>query len=387
MGIIVRSGAVAAVAAVTGATFMATPVERPAPSSGGVNSWSTSVDLTVSTRSLHPLGVVLAPNNAAGRTAASTTGGTILAEPGDHTPDALSAAVAGVIADEAGITTDDEGDRADNAPTAAVAEDPAVVADQIDDEFIAFRRAVRTDFHEFANQFGYLGKQVYIAFNFGESILASAIFNSTDVMRGEGLFENLGEFAYDVALSAVYVVVDQLYLAIPGLPPIVALPNWPPLDRPLDWRRPLPPQPGRDLVVPFDPVPEADQMPETSQAIAADEPADPADDSVPDEDAGSEDSATDLGQSKADEDSEVGQESESQKDESQKDEIQRDEDAADGDDSGPRGNRGDRLSGSEKRAKGEARQAGSSSDETGSAPSKDSDSDTKKPTRKSAADD
>lgn len=89
-------------------------------------------------------------------------------------------------------------------------------------------------------------------------------------------------------------------------------------------------------------------MPEASQAIAADEPADPDDDSVPDEDAGSEDSATDLGQSKVDEDSEVGQESESQKDESQKDEsqkdeIQKDEDAAEGDDSGPRENRSRHL--------------------------------------------
>jgi hypothetical protein len=65
----------------------------------------------------------------------------------------------------------------------------------------------------------------------------------------------------------VYVVVDELYLAIPGLPPIVVLPDRPPVDRPLDWRRPLPPQPGRDLVVPFDP------QPEDMQSVASDESA------------------------------------------------------------------------------------------------------------------
>ncbi|MGB3353770.1 MAG: hypothetical protein WBB00_13475 [Mycobacterium sp.] len=379
MGIVVQSGAVAAVAAVTGATIMATPVERAAPSSGGANGWSTSVDLTASTRALHPLGVVLAPSNAAGQTAPSTTGDTILAEPGDHTGDALRAAVARVIADEAGITTEDVGSRADNAPMAAAAEDPAVVADQIDDDFIAFRIAVRTDFHEFANQLGYLGKQMYIAFNFGESILASAIFNGTDVMRGEGLFENLGEFAYDVVLSVGYIAVDQLYLAIPGLPPIDYLPGRPPLDRPLDWMRPLPPQPGRDLVLPVM------QEPATVQAIA-DAPADPDDDSAPEEDTGSEDSATDE-DGNTDEGSDAGEESESQKGESQKGESQKGEDATEGDDSERRENRGDRLSGAEKRAKGETRQADTSSDETRSAPSKDSDSDTKKSTRKSASDD
>ena len=103
--------------------------------------------------------------------------------------------------------------------------------------------------------------------NFGESIVASAVFNGTDMMRGEGVLTNLGEIAYDIVLAGVYVVVDQLYLAIPGLPPIVVLPDRPPVDRPLDWRRPLPPQPGRDLVVPFDP------QPEDMQSVASDESA------------------------------------------------------------------------------------------------------------------
>jgi hypothetical protein len=87
------------------------------------------------------------------------------------------------------------------------------------------------------------------------------------MMRGQGVLTNLGEIAYDIVLAGVYVVVDELYLAIPGLPPIVVLPDRPPVDRPLDWRRPLPPQPGRDLVVPFDP------QPEDMQSVASDESA------------------------------------------------------------------------------------------------------------------
>ena len=390
MGIVVRSGAVAAVAAVTGATLMAIPVERSKPLAGGTNSWSTSVNLTASSATLHPLGLVLTPKPGPRISAESNAvvgAETSAGKTDDLVGAELRAAVAGAIADETGIPTEEVGGRGASAPMAAAAEDPAVVADQIDDEFIAFRRDVRTEFHEFANQFGYLGKQMYIAFNFGESILASAIFNGTDIMRGEGLFENLGEFAFDVALSAVYVVVDQLYLAIPGLPPIVALPERPPLDRPLDWRRPLPPQPGRDLVVPFDPVPE------TSQALAAREPDNTGDESVPDEDAGAEDSSTNVTaehdqsdalpadeESKTDEGSDAGEESEIQK----HSEVQQENEAAEGDGSEPREKRGFRLGGAEKRAKGDIRQADTSSDERGSAPSENSDSNTEKSARKSA---
>jgi hypothetical protein len=140
------------------------------------------------------------------------------------------------------------------AGTAVAAQDPDTTADEIDESFIDFRRRARTDFHEFANQFGYLGKQLYVAVNFGESLIASAVFNGTDVLRGEGLLKNLGEFASDIFTAAVWVVADELYLHLPGLPPIVTLPRRAPEDAPLDWRRPLPPQPGRPLQVPFDPV-------------------------------------------------------------------------------------------------------------------------------------
>lgn len=137
--------------------------------------------------------------------------------------------------------------------------EPSATPDQIDQSFIDFRTSVRVAFTPAANQLGYLGKQLYIGFNFGESIIASAVFNGTDVLRGEGFVKNLGEFANDVFLAAVWIVADEAYLHIPGLPPIVTLPNRPPSEHVPGWRRPLSPQPGRDLVVPVPYVPESEQ--------------------------------------------------------------------------------------------------------------------------------
>lgn len=205
--------------------------------------------------------------------AAALASGAVLAAPADASPPAsrttISSASVGLtamanplpiwpwtVAAPPPRRSASSGAASQTANAEADVDEPPSTPDQIDQEFIDFRRAVRNDFHEFANQFGYLGKQLYIGFNFGESIIASAVFNGTDMLRGEGVLRNLGEIAYDVVLAGVYVVVDQLYLAVPGLPPIVVLPDRPPVDHPLDWRSPLPPQPGRDLVVPFDPQPE-----------------------------------------------------------------------------------------------------------------------------------
>ncbi|QZT60965.1 hypothetical protein [Mycolicibacterium austroafricanum] len=196
---------------------MATPVERPTPAAGDPGS-SKLVNLTASSLPLYPWPLALA--------------------------------------------RDTEPRRSATAPTAEVDEDPAT-ADQIDQDFIAFRQAMRTDFTPFANDLGYLGKQLYIGFNFGESLVASLVFNGTDMLRGEGVLKNLGEIAWDVVLSAVYIAVDELYLHVPGLPPIVVLPDRAPADAPIGWRRPLPPQPGRDLVVPVPYVPSEAPQPLT----------------------------------------------------------------------------------------------------------------------------
>lgn len=166
------------------------------------------------------------------------------------------------------LARDTDSRRSSAAPNAAAEEEPLSTPDQIDEDFIAFRQALRTDFTPFANELGYLGKQLYIGFNFGESLVASLVFNGTDMLRGEGVLKNLGDIAWDAVLSVVYIAVDQLYLHVPGLPPIDILPNRAPADAPLGWRRPLPPQPGRDLVVPVPYVPSAD-----SQELTGDEDA------------------------------------------------------------------------------------------------------------------
>lgn len=221
-------GAAVTVAALTGAGITATPIDRSDPPSSNVPT-DASVNLTASARMLPPWPWVVAP-------------------------EALAA---------------HRGDPQTAASTAAVADDPASTADRIDEDFIEFRTDVRTVFTPFANQLGYVGKQLYVGFNFVESIAASAVFNSTDVLRGEGFFTNLGDFARDVVLAAVWVVADELYLHVPGLPPIVALPDRPPAEYVPGWRRPLPPQPGRDLVVPVPYVP-----PTEDSAAAGDSSAD-----------------------------------------------------------------------------------------------------------------
>ena len=177
------------------------------------------------------------------------------------------------------LARDTDSRRSSAAPNAAADEEPLSTPDQIDEDFIAFRQALRTDFTPFANELGYLGKQLYIGFNFGESLVASLVFNGTDMLRGEGVLKNLGEIAWDAVLSVVYIAVDQLYLHVPGLPPIVILPNRAPADAPFGWRRPLPPQPGRDLIVPVPYMSSAD-----SQALTVDDDAPAETDDIVDSD-------------------------------------------------------------------------------------------------------
>jgi hypothetical protein len=126
--------------------------------------------------------------------------------------------------------------------------DVASLPDQIDDDFIDFRYAARTDFTEFANQLGYFGKQLYIGYNLIESIVASAVFNGTDVARGEGVLRNIGQFANDVLLSTLFVAIDEISLAAPGTYPIAI--GRPPLDHPGEWGDALAPNRYDPLFVP-----------------------------------------------------------------------------------------------------------------------------------------
>lgn len=251
MGLHLQSGAALAVAALAGATIMATPIAPPRPVASNLDT-DAAVNLTASSRPLYPWPWVFAPE----ATASHRDG---------------SQAAAPTIADDDTLST----------------------ADRIDEDFIDFRTDVRTVFTPFANQLGYVGKQLYVGFNFVESISASAVFNSTDVLRGEGFFTNLGDFARDVVLAAVWVVADELYLHVPGLPPIVVLPDRPPSEYVPGWRRPLPPQPGRDLVVPVPYVPPTDGSAEASaDAVTADDDAAAGtDDSAAPEDDATDESA------------------------------------------------------------------------------------------------
>ena len=134
----------------------------------------------------------------------------------------------------------------------------AAVTDQIDDAFIDLTVLIRRGATPVLNSLGYLGKQLYIGLNLIESVSASAVFNGTDVLRGEGLLRNVGDFAFDVALSGLFVVIDELSLS--GNTEAIAI-DRPPLDRPARWEDADSPRKGFPLTVPDrDPpeVPSAD---------------------------------------------------------------------------------------------------------------------------------
>jgi hypothetical protein len=66
---------------------------------------------------------------------------------------------------------------------------------------------------------------------FGESLVASGVFNITDWLRGDGsVVENLVDFGIDVGLAFVWLGLDELRQFVP-LPPI-PLPPVPPLQGP-----------------------------------------------------------------------------------------------------------------------------------------------------------
>ena len=123
----------------------------------------------------------------------------------------------------------------------------AAVTDQIDDAFIDLTVLIRRGATPVLNSLGYLGKQLYIGLNLIESVSASAVFNGTDVLRGEGLLRNVGDFAFDVALSGLFVVIDELSLS--GNTEAIAI-DRPPLDRPARWEDADSPRKGFPLTVP-----------------------------------------------------------------------------------------------------------------------------------------
>lgn len=70
------------------------------------------------------------------------------------------------------------------------------------------------------------------AYYFGEEIVASAVFNFTDFLRGDGgIVENLVDFGVDVGLAFVWLGIDALGTFVP-LPPCNCYPPRPPLQGP-----------------------------------------------------------------------------------------------------------------------------------------------------------
>ncbi len=79
---------------------------------------------------------------------------------------------------------------------------------------------------------GFLSGLIMDGYFFGESIVASAVFNFTDFLRGDGgIVENLVDFGVDVGLAFVWLGLDTLSTFVP-LPPCNCYPPRPPVQGP-----------------------------------------------------------------------------------------------------------------------------------------------------------
>ncbi|MDF3338457.1 hypothetical protein P3H80_13555 [Mycolicibacterium septicum] len=78
---------------------------------------------------------------------------------------------------------------------------------------------------------GWAGGLLMDAYNFGQSLVASGVFNFTDWLRGDGgIIQNLADFGVDAVLAVAWLGIDVVGTFIP-LPPI-PLPPRPPLQGP-----------------------------------------------------------------------------------------------------------------------------------------------------------
>ncbi len=121
------------------------------------------------------------------------------------------------------------------------------VLDGIDDAFIDTTVVLRRVITPVLNRLGFVGKEIYVGLNLVESLTASAVFNGTDILRGEGVFRNLSDFATDVGYSALFVAIDEVSIGMTA--DAIAI-SRPPLDRPSRWEDADPPFKGRPLSVP-----------------------------------------------------------------------------------------------------------------------------------------
>ena len=111
------------------------------------------------------------------------------------------------------------------------------LADTIDSVYIAVEPWVQYGFEvatavvRWIPYVGWFAGLIMDGYFFGESLVASGVFNFTDWLRGNGgVVENLVDFGVDVGLAFVWLGLDALNSFIP-LPPI-PLPPRPPLQGP-----------------------------------------------------------------------------------------------------------------------------------------------------------
>ncbi|MHC9294228.1 hypothetical protein ACRCUN_17330 [Mycobacterium sp. LTG2003] len=130
------------------------------------------------------------------------------------------------------------------APAAAVTAAPTALAiapnlaNTIDNIYVTFEPWVEYGFELGAYALGWIpwvggwaGGLLMDGYNFGQSLVASAVFNFTDWLRGDGgIVANLVDFGVDVALSFVWLGIDVVGTFIP-LPPLPYPPR-PPLQGP-----------------------------------------------------------------------------------------------------------------------------------------------------------
>lgn len=122
------------------------------------------------------------------------------------------------------------------APTAiAIAPN---LADTIDEVYVTVEPWVQWGFEVGAYALGWIpwvggwaGGLLMDAYNFGQSLVASGVYNFTDWLRGDGgIIQNLADFGVDAVLAVAWLGIDVVGTFIP-LPPI-PLPPRPPLQGP-----------------------------------------------------------------------------------------------------------------------------------------------------------
>ncbi|WP_102144882.1 hypothetical protein [Mycobacterium hubeiense] len=93
---------------------------------------------------------------------------------------------------------------------------------------------VATDVVSWIPAVGWFAGQIMVFYTFGEGIVASAVFNFTDWLRGQGgIIENVVDFGLDVGAAFIWLGIDEWNYFLPPLPPLpFPLPPRPPAQDP-----------------------------------------------------------------------------------------------------------------------------------------------------------